>query len=336
VFVRLKGSDISKEATRSILDCRFAICDLRFDLSSQFVSILEAVVVQSQIRETANVAEWVSLMSIETRKQPRHYFDPEKLEQLVRSIAQHGILEPLLVRPLSANKYELVAGERRYRAALKLGMSQVPVVIRHMNDEEAIQLTLIENLQREDLNPIEETEGVLQLLACRLQMPPEAIPTLLYQMKNTLDKEAEARNNVIPNSRFDREQEIQSVFQDLGLMSWLSFTCNRLPLLNLPPEVLDAIRTGKIAYTKARAIARVKNETQRQALLDRAIKENLSLSQIRACIKKLEAKPELQSPEVLLTNLHQRLLKVKLWEDPQRWAQAQELLSQLETLMEGF
>ncbi|MCU0541360.1 MAG: ParB/RepB/Spo0J family partition protein [Oscillatoriaceae cyanobacterium Prado104] len=273
-------------------------------------------------------------MSIKTGKQSRHYFDPEKLEQLVRSIAQHGILEPLLVRPLNANEYELVAGERRFRAALKLGLPQVPVIIRHMNDEEAIQLNLIENLQREDLNPIEETEGVLQLLAFRLQMSPEAIPTLLYQMKNTADKEAETKNNIIPNSRFDREQEIQSIFQDLGLMSWLSFTCNRLPLLNLPREILDAIRTGKIAYTKALAIARIKDETQRQNLLDRAIAENLSLSQIRSRIKAIKPQAEPQSPEVLLTNLHRRLLKTKLWEDSQRWTQAQALLAQLEALLD--
>jgi ParB family chromosome partitioning protein len=290
--------------------------------------------VQSHIREIKNVAEWVSLMSIQTREQPRHYFDPEKLEQLVESIARHGILEPLLVRPLRANEYELVAGERRYRAALQLGLPEVPVVIRQLNEEEAIQLALIENLQREDLNPIEETEGVLQLLAFRLQMPVQAIPALLYQMKNTLSKDADARNNVIPNSRLDREQEIQSVFQDLGLMSWLSFTCNRLPLLNLPNEILDALRGGQLAYTKALAIARIKDETQRQTLLDRAIAENLSLNQIRARIKEVKPKPEQQSPEVLLTNLHRRLMKAKLWQDPQRWTQAQALLSQLEALLE--
>jgi ParB family transcriptional regulator, chromosome partitioning protein len=289
--------------------------------------------VQSLIRETKNVAEWLSLMSIKTREQPRHYFDPEKLEQLVESIAQHGILEPLLVRPLNTNEYELVAGERRYRAALKLGLPKVPVVIRQLNDEEAIQLALIENLQREDLNPIEETEGVLQLLAFRLQMPVQAIPTLLYQMKNTLEKEADVRNNVIPNFRPDREQVIQSVFKDLGLMSWLSFTCNRLPLLNLPNEILDALRCGKIAYTKALAIARVKDEIQRQTLLDQTIEENLSLNQIRARIKVIKPKPELQSPEVLVTTLHRRLLKAKLWEDPQRWTQAQALFSQLEALL---
>lgn len=289
---------------------------------------------QFPTHEARNAAEWISLISIKTREQPRHYFDPEKLDQLVRSIAQHGILEPLLVRPLQSNEYELVAGERRYRAALKLGLIEVPVVIRPLNDEEAIQLALIENLQREDLNPIEETEGVLQLLAFRLKMPLQAIPTLLYQMKNKLEKVDDSRNNVIPKSKSDQEQEIESVFHDLGLMSWLSFTCNRLPLLNLPNEVLDAIRCGKIAYTKALAIARVKEEADRQILLNQAIENNLSLNQIRAYIKAIKPKPELQSPQILVSTLHRKLLKAKLWEDPLRWTQAQALLAKLEALLD--
>lgn len=303
-------------------------------VSNSVLSLVEAVVLQSLIQETATVAEWVSPQLIQTREQPRHYFDPEKLEQLVQSIAQHGILEPLLVRPLQPNQYELVAGERRFRAALKLGLTEVPVVIRQLSDAEAIQLALVENLQREDLNPIEETEGVLQLLAFRLEMPVQKIPALLYQMKNTLEKEADAKNNVIPNSLSDQEQKVQSVFQDLGLMNWLSFTCNRLPLLNLPEEVLNAIRCGKIAYTKAIAIARVKDDHQRQTLLDRAIEDNLSLNQIRAYIKSIKPQAEPKSPRVLVTTLHQRLLKAKLWEDPQRWTQAKELFSQLEALLE--
>jgi ParB family chromosome partitioning protein len=297
---------------------------------------------QSQIRETTNasVAEWVPLTSITTREQPRHYFDPEKLEQLVQSIAQHGVLEPLIVRPLKINQYELVAGERRYRAAVKLGLSEVPVMIRQLSDQEAIQIALIENLHREDLNPIEETEGVLQLLAFRLGIPVEMVPSLLYQMKNGMGKEvdikdAEIRNNDIPNFKSRQEQEIQLVFQDLGLMSWLSFTCNRLPLLNLPHEILNAIRCGQIAYTKALAIARIKDEPQRQTLLQQAITQNLTLNQIRASIKAGKLKPEQSSPRAFVTVLHRKLVKAKLWEDPQRWTQAEALLTQLESLLDS-
>jgi ParB family chromosome partitioning protein len=153
-------------------------------------------------------------------------------------------------------------------------------------------------------------------------------------MKNAFEREVNTKNNVIPHSRSEQEQVIQAIFQDLGLMNWLSFTCNRLPLLNLPAEILDAIRSGQIAYTKALAIARVKDPIQRQALLNQAITENLSLNQIRACIKGIKPKPELQSPRVLVTTLHRRLLKAKLWEDPQRWSQAQALLAELEALLD--
>jgi len=100
-----------------------------------------------------------------SQQQPRRYFDPDKMQQLAQSIQEHGILEPLLVRPLTGDTYELIAGERRYRAAKEVGLTYVPVVIRAMTDRQALQIALIENLQREDLNPLEETEGMLSLLA---------------------------------------------------------------------------------------------------------------------------------------------------------------------------
>ena len=106
--------------------------------------------------------------------QPRHYFDPEKLQQLTSSVKEHGIIEPLLVRPLQDGEYELVAGERRYRAAQEIGLERVPIVVRELTDSKALQLALEENLQREDLNPVEETEGILNLLGLRLDCSPKA------------------------------------------------------------------------------------------------------------------------------------------------------------------
>ena len=244
------------------------------------------------------VAELVSTKNIKTRSQPRHYFAPDKLEQLVRSVKQHGILEPLLVRPMPKNQYELVAGERRYRAAVALNLEQVPVVIKQLSDQEALQLALVENLQREDLNPVEETEGILQLLSLHLDSTELESRQLLYQMKNAVEKKKDqdgqrpaqkysARDNVIPNSDDEAEQTIQSVFAVLG-QNWYSFTCNRLPLLNLPEDILEALRSGKIEYTKAKAIARVKDEETRKQLLEDAIANSLSLNQIRSLIKELK------------------------------------------------
>jgi ParB family chromosome partitioning protein len=209
-------------------------------------------------------------------QQPRRYFDKDKMAGLVESIKQPGILEPLLVRPLDEDSYELVAGERRFRAAKELGLEEVPVVIREMNGTEAFQFALIENLQREDLNPIEETEGVLQLLSLQLQMPETEVVSLLYRMSDEV--KGKVPHNVMGNSE---TTVVQEVFSGVASMEWQSFVANRLPLLKLPAEILESVRKGRIAYTKAQAIARVKDESCRKELLGDAIPQNLSLTQIK-------------------------------------------------------
>jgi ParB family transcriptional regulator, chromosome partitioning protein len=248
--------------------------------------------------------------------QPRRYFDSQALKKLVESVKQHGILQPLLVRPLGGGKYELVAGERRYRAGQEAKLEVAPVVVRELSDDQAFQLALIENLQREDLNPVEETEGILHLLAIRLHCDVEAVKSLLYRMKNAHSKGEqqskasldESRRNVSPNSdnpqsldnvsdhladknesrrnvypKGDEEQSntVQEVFIGLGLMNWLSFTTKRLPLLTLPEEILMALRGGQLEYTKAQVLARVRNNEIRKKLLSEAIANDWSLSQIK-------------------------------------------------------
>ena len=272
-------------------------------------------------------------------KQPRCYFDPDKLEQLTRSVKEHGILEPLLVRPLKDGNYELVAGERRYRAATAASLASVPVVIKELNDKQALQLALIENLQREDLNPVEETEGILQLLALQLDSTSEAARQLLYQMKNGVEKSKSgtfnSRDNVIPNGDSEAEKTIASVFESLG-QNWYSFTCNRLPLLNLPEDVLSALQSGKIEYTKAIAIARVKDKEARKQLLEEAIANSLSLNQIRSLIK--SAQPPKQQSELRTrfdTTYKQAKKAKQLWSDAKKRKQLESLLTKLEKLIES-
>ena len=98
------------------------------------------------------------------REQPRREFDEKAMAELADSIAQHGLLQPLLVRPLFGGGYQIVAGERRWRAARMAGLSEVPAVVREMSDHEVMELALIENLQREDLTPLEEANGYQTLL----------------------------------------------------------------------------------------------------------------------------------------------------------------------------
>ncbi|HEY9830295.1 MAG TPA: ParB/RepB/Spo0J family partition protein [Stenomitos sp.] len=287
--------------------------------------------------EERPAAELVRTSDIKTRTQPRRYFDAEKLEQLVQSVKQHGILEPLLVRPLQDNQYELVAGERRYRAAALVGLTEVPVVVRELNDTEALQLALVENLQREDLNPVEETEGILQLLALKLNLPLPEIPPLLYQMKNAFEKDkgknSDVRDNVIPNLESEAEQGVQGVFSELGLMSWYSFTCNRLPLLRLPEDILEVLRRGEIEYTKAKALAQVKDEASRLALLEDAIAQSLSLSEIRERVKAFQPPTEPPPLASRIETISKLVKKHQVWDDPKKRKKLETLLAKIEELI---
>lgn len=260
--------------------------------------------------------------------QPRRYFDTKAIAELTESIKQHGILQPLLVRILPDDKYELVAGERRYRAAIAAGLDEVPVVIRSLSDEDALVLALIENLQRENLNPVEETEGILQLLALRLGTSKDEVVSLLYRM---LNDSVRLTNNVISQPEAELVKE---VFTNLGLMSWESFISNRLPLLKLPNDILEALRSGRIAYTKAKAISKIKDETERITLLEEAIAQSLSLSQIRERLVQARSLPE--GDHTLKSRMdmtYRRLLQAKFWDDSSKQKKLEKLLAQMEALL---
>ena len=115
--------------------------------------------------DPASGVQSVRISEIEqNRSQPRKRFDDEALTELAESIQAHGMLQPIVVRPIGERRYQIVAGERRWRAAKRIGLSEVPVIIRELSDHEASQIALIENLQRENLNPIEEALGYQALM----------------------------------------------------------------------------------------------------------------------------------------------------------------------------
>ena len=283
--------------------------------------------------ETSSAPNTVAINLIQLpAQQPRRYFDPQKMEQLVFSVKEHGILEPLLLRTLDrSDMYELVAGERRYRAAKEAGLSDVPAVIRDLTDEQAVQLALIENLQREDLNPIEETEGVLQLLALKLKMAVDEVPKLLYRMQH------EAKGKVAHNVMGSSENEaVQSIFASLATMTWESFVNNRLPLLNLPDDVLEALQQGKIAYTKAHVIARVKDEDQRKILLKDAIAQDFSLAHIKERIDSLKPNAVAGNQPPLKSQIDEALKlakRSKVWDDPKKQKKLEKVLADLRELV---
>lgn len=265
-------------------------------------------------------------------QQPRRYFDPQAMQSLVESIRRDGVLEPLLVRSREAGGYELVAGERRYRASQEVGLTTVPVVIRQMTDEQALHITLVENLLREDLNPLEETEGILQLLALRLKIGVDAAVSLLYRMQNDVQR---LTHNVMGQPE---SEVVQAVFTEVGI-AWESFVNNRLPLLKLPDDILGALREGQIAYTKAQAISRVKDEPKRKRLLKQAIAKDLSVAQIRDQVKQsnvVQADDENPEPSFRLRvdDIFRRVKKAKIWDDPKKQRKLEKALAEMEGLLE--
>jgi len=279
-------------------------------------------------------------------RQPRRYFDEEAMEQLIASIKENGILQPLLVRPVG-DKYELVAGERRLKAARTAGLTEVPVTVREMTDSQALQYNLVENLQRQDLNPVEETEGILQLLVYRLEYKSvDDVVSLLYRLENQAkgkttrkasgnsDNKVDVADAQITQSALVNPRAIvEQLFVDLGRMKWRSFVSARLPLLKLPPEILEALRQGRIDYTKAKEIAKLSSEPDRVALLEKAIAESMTLRKIQKQIgenKASQKQPELQAE---MADIFKKYKKFSGWDDQQKCDKIKSLLADLKLLL---
>jgi ParB family chromosome partitioning protein len=267
--------------------------------------------------------------------QPRRYFAPEAMQVLVESVKKDGVLQPILVRPVG-DKYELVAGERRYRAAQSAGLTVIPAVVREMSDSEAVRFALMENLQREDLNPVEETEGILELLAITLEFPTADVTRLLQRLHKEI-KRKKLSHNIMGQPKGESASPelaiIQSVFGSLGRMSWESFTSNRLPLLNLPADILEALRAGRIEYTKAKEIAKFESESERQELLEEAIASSLSLSEIRERVKALNPPAEPPPFAYRMETISKLVKKHQVWDDPKKRKKLETLLAKIEELI---
>ncbi len=186
------------------------------------------------------------------RSQPRQDFDEEELAALAESLRDHGMIQPITVRPLPTGYYQIIAGERRWRAARMAGLSEVPAVIIEADDRKAMELALIENLQRQDLNPVEEALGYQSLMD-------------EYGMTQ---EEAAGR---VGKSR--------------------PAVANALRLLNLCPEVLEKVRTGALSAGHARAVLTVKDEKKQQQAAQKIIALGLSVRQAELLCKNMTRPP---------------------------------------------
>ena len=186
------------------------------------------------------------------RNQPRQDFDEEELEALSESISVHGIIQPLTVRELPSGYYQIIAGERRWRAARMANLTEVPAVIIEADDKKAMELALIENLQRQDLNPVEEALGYRSLM----------------EDYGLTQEEAAAR---VGKSR--------------------PAVANALRLLNLCPEVLEKVREGVLSAGHARAVLSLKTEKKQKEAAQKIIALGLSVRQAELLCKNMDKEP---------------------------------------------
>lgn len=205
--------------------------------------------------------------------QPRREFDVAALEILAQSIRDTGVLQPLLVRPVEGG-YEIVAGERRWRAAQLAGLTEVPVVLRTLSDQDARRLALIENLQREDLNTLDEVDAKLELVAETLGVPRDQARTRLMQL--------------LREPPGEDHEALSRLFGAMG-EQWTSFARNKVKILNWPAPLLDAVRSG-LAYTLAQLIAQAE-PAHHAALIERA-RAGASRDELREEIRRLKAQPQ--------------------------------------------
>ena len=213
---------------------------------------LDALFAENTIEADSPVTTLRLMEIVPNRDQPRKQFDEAALAELSESIAQHGVLQPLLVRPMTDGSYQLVAGERRWRASRMAGLTEVPVVIREMNDRQASELALIENLQREDLNPMEEALGFQALMD-----------------GYGLTQEETAR--VVNKSR--------------------PAVANALRLLKLPEPVTALVAEGKLSAGHARTILSFPAAQQEEAARQ-AVDTGLSVRQLEKMAKAACALPK--------------------------------------------
>lgn len=219
---------------------------------------LDAIFAENTL-ESGDGAIMLKISELEpNREQPRKEFDEKAMAELADSIAQHGLLQPLLVRPVFGGGYQIVAGERRWRAARMAGLTELPAVIREMSDSEVMELALIENLQREDLAAIEEANGYHTLM-----------------------------------EKYDMTQE--EVAKTVGKSR--PAVANALRLLSLPQKILEMVSQGVLSAGHARALLAFPDEESMMDAAEKAVSQGLSVRELERMAKKASQEQKEQAPK---------------------------------------
>jgi len=209
---------------------------------------LSALIPEKTVEGAAHKEEIIYVQSGQIKPnpfQPREDFDQQSIEELAQSIKEKGVIQPLLVRRRGDN-YELIAGERRLRAASSLGLKEIPIIVREVSDQDSLELALIENIQREGLNPIEEAHAYQHLLD-KFNVTQEKISEVLGKARVTIT--------------------------------------NTLRLLKLPHEIQDEMKKGRISFAHGRALLEVEDANQQRRLAQDIISKGLSVRELESLLK---------------------------------------------------
>lgn len=199
--------------------------------------------------ESENTPIILNLSELEANaNQPRTEFKDEALKELADSVAKHGIIQPIVVKPLSSGNYRIIAGERRYRAAKMAGLTEVPVIVKDISDSEIMELALVENLQREDLSALEEARGYKSL---------------------------------VDNYGMTQAEVAETVGKSR------SYVANTIRLLNLPQLVVEKLELGEITAGHARAMLALSNDDDIERVLKITISQSLNVRQLEQLIRKM-------------------------------------------------
>lgn len=234
---------------------------------------LDAILIDNEEQKEENGVRMIRLSEVEPNPdQPRKIFDTEPLEALAESISQHGVIQPVVVRPKDG-MYMIVTGERRWRAARMAGLSEIPVIIIEADDKKAAELALVENIQRKDLNPVEEARGYAAL-----------IDEFSYTQEEIAKKIGRSRSAVT----------------------------NSLRLLDLPPKALDYLASGELSEGHAKVLLSLKDSEKIENAAETVVSKGLSVRDTEKLVKFLSSVKEEEEIKVVHDVDHTKVLERKV------------------------
>lgn len=299
--------------------------------------ILQGLVSETDVSlDQQSAAEWIDIEKIHPNKnQPRQYFSQESLKNLAKSFESQGFRGAINVRRLKGSNYEIVAGERRWRAAKQAHLKSVRCIVDKYTDEQALEFALIENLSRDDLSRLEETEGILKLIYTKFGIQPDQTIEII---RTEGHPDRQSRSDVAPT---DQMQRIMDVLKSFNIQLQ-TFRTKHIRTLSLPIELKEAHLRKGLPYSSALEINKIKDDEKRQTLLEKTLKGKLSFREIKKQVQEIldeansKKRPVNQQKIIshIETTLKQAKKATKILQKATKRKQLEKLLSEIDKLLE--